>query len=808
MKFSLRRKNNLHKIYKNEYETIRNHFDVDFYLATNSDVAERGIDPIIHYLEHGSREGRRPTASFDPHYYVDSYRHRIGQIEPFVHYLSTGRALGFRSARSEFQVSEQLVDAIGVVPARRLPDSEDFALGVPLPEGLRQRRFPKVAAIIHAFYPELMGEIFGKLEESPCPIDIFVSTDTEAKKADILSAAQAFRRGTVEVRVAANRGRDVGPMLTLFPDVFESYEAFLHLHTKKSPHAGDELAGWRDYLIANLIGSRAIIESNLTLLDTYRKGFVFPQHFYPVRRMLNWGYDFETASTLLRRVGVILSKDMILEFPSGTMFWARTEAMKSLLSLGLRVEDFDEEAGQIDGTLAHAIERSLLYFSESQSFGWVKVLDRTISYPHPNCVLSVSTASQLQGCLMKIKQPLIAGAVSGHLPLGRSVPEVREFLFSPSRNERPRFVLLVPSINPKETFGGIATAIQIFKEIVANSDDTVDFAIVSTDAPITDEAKAVFSDYFAISIGDDDEGSRLTLIDASSRSTARLRVRVRDVYIATAWWTALSAKQAQTFISGYFGRSRRYVYLIQDYEPNFYGWSTRYALAESTYFNAERYIAIVNSEELFDFFEKSRYRLGTKFCLPYKLNQNINQLLKPERREKVILFYGRPSVHRNAFEIICDALAQWQMQNPVEAATWQILSLGESYDPERVKPVQNLSVLGKLTLEQYAYWLNRASIGISLMLSPHPSYPPLEMAEAGLMVITNDYADRHMADRFDLTALPYLAPDLLAEALEACVGRYGTGAYPMDTPRAVPKPFPFDEASRYSPAKLLAALEE
>ena len=146
------------------------------------------------------------------------------------------------------------------------------------------------------------------------------------------------------------------------------------------------------------------------------------------------------------------------------------------------------------------------------------------------------------------------------------------------------------------------------------------------------------------------------------------------------------------------------------------------------------------------------------------------------------------------------------MQNPVEAATWQILSLGEDYDANWAKPVQNLSVLGKLTLEQYAYWLNRSTIGISLMLSPHPSYPPLEMAEAGLMVITNDYADRHMTDRFDLTALPYLTPDLLVTALEGCVARYCSGAYPSDTPRAIPKPLSLDEASVYSTEKLLAAL--
>ncbi len=39
------------------------------------------------------------------------------------------------------------------------------------------------------------------------------------------------------------------------------------------------------------------------------------------------------------------------------MFFARVDALKPLLSLGLTDDDFDIEAGQVDGTIAHAIER-------------------------------------------------------------------------------------------------------------------------------------------------------------------------------------------------------------------------------------------------------------------------------------------------------------------------------------------------------------------------------------------------------------------------------------------------------------------
>lgn len=41
-------------------------FDIPYYLNTNPDVMESGIDPILHYALHGESEGRWPTRHFDP----------------------------------------------------------------------------------------------------------------------------------------------------------------------------------------------------------------------------------------------------------------------------------------------------------------------------------------------------------------------------------------------------------------------------------------------------------------------------------------------------------------------------------------------------------------------------------------------------------------------------------------------------------------------------------------------------------------------------------------------------------------------
>ena len=789
-----------------EYDVIKSEFDFDYYLNENDDIRNAKVDPIVHYLQYGRTEGRRPIPDFDPIFYSKEYSIEIGDSEPFSHYITQGRQKGYRSAAEEYYYSHQLVYPDGVVPSRRPRNENDYAFQIPLPESLRNHSYTRVAAVIHAFYPELMEEIFEYLGQSNCKIDVFVSTDTTSKSAEIYTLAAVYENGIVDVRVIENRGRDIGPMLTGFKDVFSEYDAFLHIHTKKSPHGGDALSSWRDYLYKNLIGSADVIDSNLHLLSELNVGVVYPQHLYALRGILNWGYDFEIASSLLRKIGIRLSKDMVLEFPSGTMFWARTDAFRGLLSLDIKLDDFDSEAGQLDGTLGHALERSLLFFAEASGYSWLKVLHKDVDYPHKNCVLQIENQSQFSRCFGYVYRPLLTLPVSGEYPLNRSIPTCKEVLFTPSFTDRRRVILLVPSVNPRQIFGGVATAIKIFSNIAKLAGPNIDFTILATDAAIEPEGVSALPNFTHkpfLSVEDDE---RFTLVDASSRSTGRLPVRKTDVFFATAWWTARIAKSAQSFQKTYFGGFEKFIYLIQDFEPDFYGWGTMYALAEATYRDNKNFYPIINSEELYRFFHSGDYAMSNAVCLPYKLNERIDLLLNPRPREKILMFYGRPSTHRNLFEILCNALVLWQTRNPVLSSSWRIISLGEEYPKEWLHPIQNADVLGKLTLEQYAYWLSRASIGVSLMLSPHPSYPPLEMAAAGLMTITNDYKFKSMSERFDLLSLPYVTEEALADHIEECMNKYNSGEYSINTGRADSKLGLQEDVTYFSVDKLVKTL--
>ncbi|BCS87982.1 hypothetical protein PSDVSF_12240 [Pseudodesulfovibrio sediminis] len=68
-------------------------FDPDYYLRNNPDVERDGMDPLLHFMQHGYKELRRPCESFDPRFYVSMYPDVESKgINPLLHYLLWGRA--------------------------------------------------------------------------------------------------------------------------------------------------------------------------------------------------------------------------------------------------------------------------------------------------------------------------------------------------------------------------------------------------------------------------------------------------------------------------------------------------------------------------------------------------------------------------------------------------------------------------------------------------------------------------------------------------------------------------------------------
>ncbi|MFN4153577.1 MAG: rhamnan synthesis F family protein [Paracoccaceae bacterium] len=211
-----------------------------------------------------------------------------------------------------------------------------------------------IGVFVHLYYAELAAAFRDRLALLDLPHRLYVSTDTGAKAAQITAQLPM-----AVVRVLPNRGRDVYGKLYGFADAHADHDIILHLHGKKSPHAKG-LDQWLDHCLTCLLPSREEIFRIVSLFRSVPDlGIVAPLTFRSVLAAAHWGDNLDFARELAARIQppCALPPDGALDFPVGSMFWARRIALQPLLDLSLGPEHFPPESGQVDATPAHAIER-------------------------------------------------------------------------------------------------------------------------------------------------------------------------------------------------------------------------------------------------------------------------------------------------------------------------------------------------------------------------------------------------------------------------------------------------------------------
>lgn len=303
------------------------------------------------------------------------------------------------------------------------PPCDDYCFAIPFDYPIEKPTVtPNVAVVCHMYYPEMLDEFKRYLSNIPFPFDLFITTDSEEKKNEITTGLLDWNKGAVEIRLAPNRGRDIAPKLITCRDVYERYEFFLHIHSKKSPHH-HSLEGWRPYLLGTLLGSREIVESIFEAFNSDPMlGLIAPQHYNPVRGSIGWGWNFDAAKKFATQLGLKLSIDGKVDFPSGSMFWGRSAAIKPLLESGLAIEDFPTEASQLDGTLGHIIERIYFFVCEQAGYRWLKIA----------CPALLQNAERIIFC--ESKASLVASIKDTQYGLLVSSKERASGLFKPGAN--------------------------------------------------------------------------------------------------------------------------------------------------------------------------------------------------------------------------------------------------------------------------------------------------------------------------------------------------------------------------------------
>ena len=308
----------------------------------------------------------------------------------------------------------------------------------------------------------------------------------------------------------------------------------------------------------------------------------------------------------------------------------------------------------------------------------------------------------------------------------------------PAFDDDPRVVVLLPHLDVDRMSGGPNTVFQITARLLGSG---LRLRYVATSGPMRPD-KGALRDHIRRVTGIEAPDDAVEFVEASA-ARATLDVGRRDVLVASWWPTAHLATAALAHLD-----ASEFVYIVQDYEPGFYPWSTKSALAEATYAMPMR--AIVNEPFLETFLCERRIgRFGDPTMRHATFLPAVDRsVFRPRRADRApgaarrLVFYARPRNPRNLFEIGLRALRQAAAEGVFDTGPWEFTAIGRELPDLPLSDRHVLRAQPWLSYEAYGELLGSSDVLLSLMLSPHTSYPPLEMAATGGRVVTNTYGPK------------------------------------------------------------------
>lgn len=231
----------------------------------------------------------------------------------------------------------------------------------------------KAAVHLHVFYVDLLEEFLTAFKQFHFSYDLFITTDSDDKKAEIEEFLSANSQ-EAQIFVTGNIGRDVLPMLKL-KNYLSAYDFVGHFHTKKSKEA-DFWAGqsWREELIDMLVKPADNILAQLQ--QNPKIGLVIADMptFFRYNKIVDAWNEHLIApemNTLWQKMGMTKKIDFnafhTFVMSYGTFVWFKYDALKPLFDLNLTDDDVPEEPLP-QNSILHAIERLLIYIAWNEHY--------------------------------------------------------------------------------------------------------------------------------------------------------------------------------------------------------------------------------------------------------------------------------------------------------------------------------------------------------------------------------------------------------------------------------------------------------
>lgn len=303
-------------------------------------------------------------------------------------------------------------------------------------------------------------------------------------------------------------------------------------------------------------------------------------------------------------------------------------------------------------------------------------------------------------------------------------------LFSTPGNGAQRISIVTDSINSGSLYGGVGTAM-IFAAMLAEATKARLRIITRTERAQPSNLEHVLTTY-GIHVAEDVEFVFAPFND----DRYEIDFFYGECFITTSWWTTASTMASVPHES--------IIYLLQEDERMFYPYGDDH-LRCTAVLAADSLRFVINTRLLFDHFKAEGFSNiaanGTWFepAFPSEVFYP-----RPEQRsgKRTLMFYARPNNLRNLFYFGVELLEEAVSRGIIDLSQWDILLVGKDVPKITIGETYVPEVMENMAWAEYAELIGRVQLGLCLMYTPHPSYPPLDLAASGAVVVTNRFAGK------------------------------------------------------------------
>lgn len=119
-----------------------------------------------------------------------------------------------------------------------------------------------------------------------------------------------------------------------------------------------------------------------------------------------------------------------------------------------------------------------------------------------------------------------------------------------------------------------------------------------------------------------------------------------------------------------------------------------------------------------------------------------------ETTKKRLFFYARPNNLRNLYYLGLEVLDTAFRTGVLDPDEWEVVFVGKDAVPVQLGGALDATLRPTMDWRAYGEFIRSVDVGMCLMATPHPSYPPLDLAASGAVVVTNRFGLKQNLSRY------------------------------------------------------------